>query len=124
MRENHPAPEYSIVLRPTPPIALLAASSTARTSFTSCAVARVGASTNASTIKLATTEDTEGTEVFPLNEFFLCVLCVLCVLRGGDFLRVLICPRYFPKSCTRSKYLLFSLQMYSRSSVSGWYASG
>src|SRR5215467_10453591 len=39
MRENQPAPEYSIVLRPPPPIALLAASSTARTSFTSWAFA-------------------------------------------------------------------------------------
>jgi hypothetical protein len=42
--------------------------------------------------RLATTEDTEDTEVFPLKEFVLCVLCVLCVLRGGDVLRVLICP--------------------------------
>src|SRR5215467_181345 len=39
MRENQPAPEYSIVLRPPPPIALLAASSTALTSFTSWAFA-------------------------------------------------------------------------------------
>src|SRR5215467_2298785 len=37
MREDHPAPEYSIVLRLTPPMALFAACRTARTSFTSWA---------------------------------------------------------------------------------------